>query len=587
MRALSSACLLSFLYASVSCGSAETAACSDNMKNYRESDIDCGGNGACGRCADGRACVAPTDCTSGVCTDGACAPAPCTDQEKNGNETDTDCGGGCRKCNDGLLCLAPIDCLSGVCTDGRCTAATCTDEVKNGTESAVDCGGSCSIRCGLGEACLSPVDCASGACDANVCVLPPVLTTVTPALGSTVGGYDIAISGANFPTQAGAVTVTIGGLPAVVKLRSPTRLTVTVPANLGRSGLVDVVLGTRNSGVLTAAGAFRYFYGAVGFGSGASMALPYPPSDVTTADLNSDQNLDLIVATGIDPGTGETRGRQTSIFLGNGDGTFQPQVDYAIGKYATDIKVADLNGDNKLDIVESNGSDSTLTLLLGNGDGTFNAGISLATYLSPYALVIVDSNGDNYQDIVVTQQDSLGILLGNGDGTFKARTDLHGFGGTLTPAGIGVGDVNRDNKPDLCVGVVGSPAGFVLLGKGDGTFRSPISLVLPSGGGACHFADFNNDKLIDVAFADNGSSVVRVFLGRGDGTFTVLPDVATGGGPRALRSPDVNGDGLPDLISANSPSFSVSTLLGRGDGTFLQATNWPTNCPVGLTYGDV
>ena len=50
------------------------------------------------------------------------SPAPsCTDKTTNGDETDTDCGGGtCPKCRAGKTCKTKDDCTSGGCTGGKC-----------------------------------------------------------------------------------------------------------------------------------------------------------------------------------------------------------------------------------------------------------------------------------------------------------------------------------------------------------------------------------------------------------------------------------------------------------------------------------
>src|SRR5207253_1866743 len=53
--------------------------------------------------------------------------AHCTDGKLDGDETDVDCGGSCKKCGDGKACISPGDCASGVCTGGTCKAATCMD----------------------------------------------------------------------------------------------------------------------------------------------------------------------------------------------------------------------------------------------------------------------------------------------------------------------------------------------------------------------------------------------------------------------------------------------------------------------------
>ena len=55
-----------------------------------------------GNCVE---CVQNADCAAGVCTNHVCVPAPCADNTKNGDETDTDCGGSCPPCGAGkALC---------------------------------------------------------------------------------------------------------------------------------------------------------------------------------------------------------------------------------------------------------------------------------------------------------------------------------------------------------------------------------------------------------------------------------------------------------------------------------------------------
>jgi hypothetical protein len=91
-------------------------------------------------------CVADTDCTkygldatngaytcvnntcvqqTGCSGDLTCLPPPpassCADQIQNGNETDTDCGGGtCGPCQPGQMCVLASGCISASCVGGRC-----------------------------------------------------------------------------------------------------------------------------------------------------------------------------------------------------------------------------------------------------------------------------------------------------------------------------------------------------------------------------------------------------------------------------------------------------------------------------------
>ena len=81
------------------------------------------------------------------------------------------------------------------------------------------------------------------------------------------------------------------------------------------------------------------------------------------ADLNGDGAIDLAGA-----------GLNARVMLGNGDGSFRPQVEYPAGGYTESIAAGDLNGDGKVDLVVTNSNAQIgLTVLLGNGDGTFGA----------------------------------------------------------------------------------------------------------------------------------------------------------------------------------------------------------------------
>ncbi len=55
------------------------AACTDGVKNGKETDVDCGGS-SCSACADGKACSKNTDCSSHLCVNGIC-------QESNNQST--------------------------------------------------------------------------------------------------------------------------------------------------------------------------------------------------------------------------------------------------------------------------------------------------------------------------------------------------------------------------------------------------------------------------------------------------------------------------------------------------------------------
>lgn len=163
--------------------------------------------------------------------------------------------------------------------------------------------------------------------------------------------------------------------------------------DFNRDGKLDI-------GVVEAGSAFAIYLGNGDgtFTAGATYASPNALS-IVTADLNGDGNLDLVVVNGNDPQEGDWE-----VFLGNGDGTFQSGVDYSPGGGFDWATTADINGDGKLDVIASGGSFGTyagmLVAFLGNGDGTFQAPLTYAIGNVPGFSATGDLNGDGRLDLI-------------------------------------------------------------------------------------------------------------------------------------------------------------------------------------------
>jgi hypothetical protein len=120
-----------------------------------------------------------------------------------------------------------------------------------------------------------------------------------------------------------------------------------------------------------------------------------------------------------------------------------------------------VNGDGKPDLVIANGGDTTVSVLLGNGDGTFQPRVDYATGSSPLSVIVGDVNGDGKPDLVTANNNgSVSVLLGNGDGTFQPKVD---YTTGIYTTSVAMGDVNGDGKPDLVAAVSGNNTVSVLL----------------------------------------------------------------------------------------------------------------------------
>jgi len=110
----------------------DTRCCDSACNGVCESCNIGGWQGSCTPFTDGS--DPESECGSDLCN--GTSACRCNDGQKNYSETDVDCGGGgaCSPCGNGLMCTLPADCSSGVCTLFTCQAPLCGDGVVNGTE---------------------------------------------------------------------------------------------------------------------------------------------------------------------------------------------------------------------------------------------------------------------------------------------------------------------------------------------------------------------------------------------------------------------------------------------------------------------
>ena len=300
---------------------------------------------------------------------------------------------------------------------------------------------------------------------------------------------------------------------------------------------------------------------------------------IVAGDFTGEGRVDLAAA--------KEFGNSVSVLLGDGDGSFQPQVTYTVGSGAVAIVAGDFTGNGHLDLAVANAGDNSVSVLLGNGDGTFQPQVTYAVGSEPDQIVAGDFNGDGRLDLAVANggSDSVSVLLGNGDGTFQPQVT---YAVGASPGAIVAGDFTGDGHLDLAVANVGPLLGFpgtvsVLLGNGDGTFQPQVTYAVGVDPDAIAAGDFTGDGRSDLAVANLWDNTVSVLLGNGDGTFRPQVTYAVGSFPDAIVAGDFTGDGHLDLAVANEnllrTAGTVSVLLGNGDGTFLPQVTYYAGGP--------
>jgi hypothetical protein len=362
-------------------------------------------------------------------------------------------------------------------------------------------------------------------------------------------------------------------------------------SDLNGDGLLDIAEMDSDTNELTIymATSATTYASAVSYDSSDSV---HDACSLTAGDLTGDGKAEIVNANCDD--------NTLTVYVNNGDGTFQTGVYYADGwsapsgttadLYPEAVSIADVNGDSKADIISMNDDGGDVTILLGNGDGTVTVpSIGYAVGGFPYQPAIAgDFNGDGNVDLVVPDLEfSLVFLKGYGDGTFHSALDYFAPipGQNAYGVTVATGDFNGDGNPDFVLGNCCAPqAGItVFLSRADGSLQPGVNYVSGSDNQSLQYvtvADFNKDGKLDIAAADSNNSAVQIFSGVGDGTFTVgasLPSGASEDRPTAIISGDFNHDGFPDLAVANITDGiqDVAILLNDGTGNFLANVTYP------------
>src|ERR1700722_765442 len=265
-----------------------------------------------------------------------------------------------------------------------------------------------------------------------------------------------------------------------------------------------------------------------------------------------------------------------SILHGNGDGTFtvEPTLTLPSGAGPTAIAIADFNGDGFADLAVVNKNANTVSIFLGNGDETFQTPTTLVTGNAPTSIVAEAFNPSNtaFIDLAVTNSadNTLQIFLGNGKGAF---TNGVTYNTGVTPVYVASADLDLDGNLDLGVAdrgaatrtnSVGKSISF-FLGNGDGTFIKPGGTRMDFAAGTTPtpfvISDFNDDGIPDLIVTASGDNAVGLLLGAGGGLFDSPIEVPVGTTPDSIATADFNGDGLPDVAVSNFGSNTASIIL--------------------------
>ena len=196
--------------------------------------------------------------------------------------------------------------------------------------------------------------------------------------------------------------------------------------------------------------------GSVNFGAAVNFATGTTPQGVVIADLDGDGKNDMAVA--------NTGSSNVSVFLNTStygiinSGTFAGAVPFTAAAGSNYVAVADIDGDDKLDLAVANSTPGSVSVLRNNssvGSLAFIAHVDFTAVTAANSIGIGDFDGDGKPDLAIGSGSTTVTILRNtatsgviNAGSFAAHADYKSAG---TSVNIAVGDLDGDGLADIAV----------------------------------------------------------------------------------------------------------------------------------------
>ncbi len=323
--------------------------------------------------------------------------------------------------------------------------------------------------------------------------------------------------------------------------------------------------------------------------------------DINASDFNGDGILDLVVV---------SHSLNMISVLPNrssiGSLSLLPKLSFPVGRGPTSLAIADLDGDGQQDIVVTNSTDNSISVLRNTSSInaiSFSPKIDITTGAAPAFVSIGDLDGDGKPDIVCTNSggNSISVFKNSSSQNVLSFAPKVDFATGQSPWGLvvadfdgdGFGDVATSNQMDNTVSLFRNTSSAGLI-----SFDSKKDVPVPiTNASFISSADLNGDGKIDLAGATNVNGAYYILTNKSTNGVLSFPDPLYSSNffeSSELRIGDVDGDGKPDLVSTSRAEGRVSVLknLTQADSIYFdkavyyQADQAPVSAAIADLDGD-
>ncbi len=281
-------------------------------------------------------------------------------------------------------------------------------------------------------------------------------------------------------------------------------------------------------------------------------------------DINNDGKKDLVVS--------NPNGDTISLLINATNANspflfFDPAQSIPAGDGVRGLELADVTGDNIIDIITANTAADTVSVHAGQADGSFAPFVQFPVGDQPFAVTLADFDGVNGLDIACANRatNDVSILLNDGTGNFTLSQTVSG--GTA-PTRICSGDINDDGFPDLVTIVQFTNLAIPLLNDGTGNFLITAPLVLADRPNDIICTDLSGDGRDDIAITIPNANMLTIFKQIDPGF--LQQDIQVFDQPQTLTTGDVDGDGNLDIVVTEGFSREFTVLSGDGVGNYVE-----------------